>query len=157
MTVTLTTAASPNVTLSASRVTLSDSATLSGGSNPTGDIVFTLTEPGGSTFTETVTVNGNGTYTIPTSFTLPTVGPVVGAYSWTAQYTGDANNTSSNASVAQTVVSPASPVLNTTASPGGGLALTDSPATLTDTTVVRGILSHGNDHIHADWPRRLDL
>jgi len=138
MTVTLTTATSPNVSLSASRVTLSDSATLSGGSNPTGDIVFTLTEPGGSTFTETVTVNGNGTYTIPTSFTLPTAGPVVGTYSWTAQYTGDANNTSSNASVAQTVVSPASPVLNTTASPGGGLALTDSPATLTDTAQLLG-------------------
>ena len=68
---TLTTATSPNVTLSASRVTLSDTATLSGGSNPTGTITFTLTGPGGSIFdTETVVANGNGTYATPTGFTL---------------------------------------------------------------------------------------
>jgi hypothetical protein len=120
---TLTTATSPNVTLSASSVTLSDSATLSGGSNPTGDILFTLTGPGGFSFTQTDTVSsGNGIYTA--AATLPIAGTVAGTYSWTAHYTGDANNNPSNASVAQTVVSAASPALNTTASPGGGLALT---------------------------------
>src|SRR6185437_12985261 len=103
MTVTLTTAASPNVTLSASRVTLSDSATLSGGSNPTGDIVFTLTEPGGSTFTETVTVNGNGTYTIPTSFTLPK-GTVPGTYVWHVLYSGDGDNNTATANLENVTV-----------------------------------------------------
>jgi len=122
---TLTTAASPNVTLSASSVTLSDSATLSGGFNPTGDIVFTLTGPGGFTFTQTDTVSGNGPYSA--AVTLPTAGTVDGTYSWTAHYIGDANNNPSNASVAQTVVSPASPGLSTTASPGGvaGTTVTD--------------------------------
>jgi hypothetical protein len=66
--------------------------------------------------------SGNGIYTA--AATLPIAGTVAGTYSWTAHYTGDANNNPSNASVAQTVVSAASPALNTTASPGGGLALT---------------------------------
>jgi uncharacterized repeat protein (TIGR01451 family) len=125
---TLTTATSPNVTLSASRVTLSDTATLSGGSNPTGTITFTLTGPGGSIFdTETVVANGNGTYATPTGFTLPTAGTVTGTYSWNATYSGDPNNNGVSASPEPTVVSPASPGLSTTASPGGvaGTTLTD--------------------------------
>jgi uncharacterized repeat protein (TIGR01451 family) len=125
---TLTTATSPNVTLSASRVRLSDSATLSGGSNPTGTITFTLTAPGGTTAdTETVTANGNGTYATPTGFALPTAGTVAGTYSWNATYSGDPNNNAATASPEPTVVSPASPGLSTTASPGGvaGTTLTD--------------------------------
>ena len=42
--------------------------------------------------TETVTVNGNGTYTTPTGFTLPATGSVAGTYQWNASYNGDANN-----------------------------------------------------------------
>ena len=42
--------------------------------------------------TETVTVNGNGTYTTPTGFTLPTTGTVTGTYQWDASYSGDTNN-----------------------------------------------------------------
>ena len=133
MPATLTTATSPNVTLSTSRVTLSDSATLSGGSNPTGTITFTLTGPGNVTeFTDVVTVNGNGTYTTlqgtnPGGFTLPTSGTVAGTYSWNATYSGDPNNNGATASPEPTVVSPASPGLSTTASPGGiaGTTLTD--------------------------------
>jgi len=133
MPATLTTATSPNVTLSASRVTLSDSATLSGGSNPTGTITFTLTGPGNLIeFTDVVTVNGNGTYTTlqgtnPGGFTLPTSGTVAGTYSWNATYSGDPNNNGATASPEPTVVSPASPSLSTTASPGGpaGTTLTD--------------------------------
>ena len=55
-------------------MTLNDTATLAGGFNPTGTITFTLFHNGGTTpvDTETVTVNGNGTYTTPTGFTLPT-------------------------------------------------------------------------------------
>jgi hypothetical protein len=124
---TLTTVASPNVTLSDSAVTLSDSATLSGGSNPTGVIVFTLIGPGGFTFTETDTVSGNGIY--PAEVRLATAGPVVGTYFWTAHYGGDVNNnaaTDQGTSAEQTVVSPASPGLSTTASSGfPGSTLTD--------------------------------
>ena len=124
----LTTAASPDVTLSRSVVTLRDSATLSDGSNPTGTITFTLIAPGGLTVdTETVAVNGDGTYTTPTGFTLPTAGTVAGTYSWNATYSGDPNNNPANASPEPTVVSRASPGLSTTASPGGvaGTTLTD--------------------------------
>src|SRR6516165_6563326 len=103
---------SPNVTLSASRVTLSDSATLSGGSNPTGTITFTLTAPGGTTVdTETVAVNGNKTYATPVGFTLPTAGTVAGTYSWNATYSGDPSNNGATASPEQTLVSPSSPSL----------------------------------------------
>ena len=43
-------------------------------------------------YTETVTVSGNGTYTTPIGFTLPTSGTVIGTYQWVATYSGDANN-----------------------------------------------------------------
>ena len=42
--------------------------------------------------TETVAVSGNGTYTTPTGFTLPTTGTVTGTYQWDATYSGDGNN-----------------------------------------------------------------
>src|SRR5262249_27037955 len=53
--------------------TLKDSAALSGGYFPTGSIVFTLIAPDGTTVLdkETVTVNGNGTYTTPVGYALP--------------------------------------------------------------------------------------
>src|SRR5262249_747244 len=69
------------VTLDPNKVTLADTALLAGGNSPTGTITFTLVSPGGVTVnTETVTVNGNGAYTTPTGFTLPTSGPVTGTY-----------------------------------------------------------------------------
>ena len=37
-------------------------------------------------------VNGNGTYTTPTGYTLPTTGTVTGTYQWDASYSGDGNN-----------------------------------------------------------------
>src|SRR5262249_42269631 len=70
---TLVTTASPTtVTLGPNVVILTDTATLSGGFNPTGDIVFELFHNGGSmpVFTEAVPVQGNGTYTTPTGFPL---------------------------------------------------------------------------------------
>ena len=72
-------------------------------------------------------MNGDGTYTTPTGFTLPTAGTVAGTYSWNATYSGDPNNNPANASPEPTVVSRASPGLSTTASPGGvaGTTLTD--------------------------------
>jgi hypothetical protein len=76
-------------------VVLKDSAVLSGGTNPTGTITFTLIYGGQTVDTETVTVNGNGTYTTP-GYTLPTSGTVVGTYQWNASYSGDANNNTVN-------------------------------------------------------------
>jgi hypothetical protein len=49
-----------------------------------------LTTGGPPIDTETVTVNGDGTYTTPTGFTLP--GMVTGTFDWTVSYSGDPNN-----------------------------------------------------------------
>ena len=86
------------VTLGPNPVTLTDKATLEGGSDPTGTITFTLFHNGGTTsvHTETVTVSGNGTYTTPTGFTLPSTGATTGAYQWDATYSGDTNNATAN-------------------------------------------------------------
>jgi len=73
---------------------ISDSATLSGGTNPTGTITFNLYGPNDATctgaviFTSTVTVAGNGSYASTPVFT-PTA---TGTYRWIANYSGDANN-----------------------------------------------------------------
>ena len=39
-----------------------------------------------------MTINGNGNYTTPTGFTLPTT-DAAGTYQWDVAYSGDANNT----------------------------------------------------------------
>jgi hypothetical protein len=87
-------AAIPNLTTTTSLVglTLTDSATLSVGYFPTGNIVFTLVGPDGLVdATDTVTVNGNATYTTPSGFTAD----LPGTYTWNAMYLplGDMNNT----------------------------------------------------------------
>ena len=70
-----------------------DTASLSGGINPTGTITFRLYGPNDATctaasiFSSTVPVAGNGSY-VSGSFT-PLLG---GAYRWIAAYSGDANN-----------------------------------------------------------------
>jgi len=71
---------------------MTDSATLAGGDNPTGSITFSIFVTnqcsGAPIFTSTKTVNGNGTY-LSDAF-----GPLVVStfYSWQANYSGDANN-----------------------------------------------------------------
>jgi hypothetical protein len=92
----------PNPT-SASTMTmnLNDSATLSGGYNPTGTITFYLLPPGATSstplssavYTDTVTINGNGIYTTsmgsnPGGYDATTTG----TYEWVAIYNGDSNN-----------------------------------------------------------------
>src|SRR5262249_7363658 len=85
---TLVTTASSPVTLGTTAPTLSDSAVLAAGTNPTGSITFTLTGPAGFSYTQTDTVNGNGTYTArDTPAAL-----VAGTYTWSARYSGDVNN-----------------------------------------------------------------
>jgi uncharacterized repeat protein (TIGR01451 family) len=111
------------VTLGPNPVTLTDTATLSGGYHPTGDMVFELFYNGGSqpVFTEAVDVSGNGAYKTPTGFTLPTSGTVTGTYQWVVVfYSGDPNNDEapeSNPTQEQVTVSAASPAISTTPSP----------------------------------------
>ena len=118
---TLTTTASPGVTLGG---TVSDSATLAGGFNPTGTITFRLYGPNDATcssvavFTSNSAVSGNGTYN---SATFTPVLP--GTYRWIASYSGDANNNATanlcgDPSESVVVSSPvlATPTITTTAS-----------------------------------------
>ena len=77
---------------------LADVATLTGGSNLTGTITFSLFAPsdppctGSPVFTSVVIVNGAGSYT---SGTFPASSVTVdGTYQWVAVYSGDANNPS---------------------------------------------------------------
>lgn len=91
-----------------------DTATLSGGTNPTGAIAFRLYGPddatcaGPAVFTTSATVSGNGSYPSPT-FTPATPG----TYRWVAAYPGDAaNNPASapcNAANESVVVTPFTP------------------------------------------------
>ncbi|MEU8074374.1 hypothetical protein AB0B31_02920 [Catellatospora citrea] len=70
-----------------------DTATLSGGTDPTGTITFTLYGPGDATcsrtpvFTSTITINGNGAYE---SERFRPSQP--GTYQWVAAYSGDSDN-----------------------------------------------------------------
>src|SRR5262249_32639987 len=129
------TAASSAVALGTAAPTLTDSAALSGGSSPTGAITFVLTGPDGFSYTQPDTVNGNGSYTA--GDTPPASGMVVGTYTWSAHYSGDAVNSSSSdqgGTAEQTVVSTANPNVVTTASPGS-VTLGTSGSTLNDSAV----------------------
>jgi hypothetical protein len=92
---TLTTQATPSATLGEP---ISDTATLSGGDNPTGTITFHLwpsLEDCNNSANEVdtglspVTVDGNDTYP---SGDVDTTNLALGTYYWTADYSGDANN-----------------------------------------------------------------
>jgi uncharacterized repeat protein (TIGR01451 family) len=141
---TLVTTASPTtVTLTPDSFTtpptLTDTADLEGGFNPTGTIVFTLTGPGGVVSTRTDPVSGNGMYTA--SIPLLTTGTVAGIYTWTASYDGDNNNKPARdqgGTAEQTVVNPASPTLVTTASPASVTLPLAAPLPLTDTADLEG-------------------
>ncbi|MGH9126659.1 MAG: hypothetical protein ACRDZ8_18315, partial [Acidimicrobiales bacterium] len=76
--------------------TITDTATLSEGVNPTGSITFNLFAPsptddcsGQSQATSVVPVNGNGDYT-----SLPFSPTSLGTWHWTATYSGDGTNSS---------------------------------------------------------------
>lgn len=73
---------------------LNDSATLEGGADPSGTITFALYGPesqacsGEPRYTETVAVNGAGTYATVTGFAAD----VAGTWQWVASYGGDGSN-----------------------------------------------------------------
>jgi hypothetical protein len=136
----LETTASQAITLGTTAPTLSDTAVLGFGYFPTGNLVFTLTGPGGFMETQAVPVDhGNGPYMA--SITLPTTSPVAGTYTWTVHYGGDDNNNPANDEggfTEQTVVHPATPAVVTTANPTGTIPLGPTPPTLTDSAVLSG-------------------
>ncbi len=128
---------------------LSDSATLSGGLNPTGNFRFRAYGPNdpacanAAVYTSAViTVNGNGTYASSPNFTPATAG----TYRWRATYSGDVNNAAAtgacNAAGETSVINQATPALATSASAGGaiGTTLTDQ-ASLGGGTNPKGTLT----------------
>jgi uncharacterized repeat protein (TIGR01451 family) len=132
------TTASSAVTLGTTAPTLSDSAVLSGGYYETGNLVFKLSGPNGFSYTQTDTLNGNGTYTA--SDTLPATGTVAGTYTWSVSYAGDGNNKAAvdqGGTAEQTVVGKASPSILTTPSLTT-VTLGTSSVTLNDTAVLSG-------------------
>jgi hypothetical protein len=126
---------------SAASLSLTDSATLSGGDHPTGQIVFTLYAPDGKTvvYTDTVPVNGDGTYTTsggdhPGGY-VPTM---AGTYQWVAVYGGDHVNAVAHdqgGAGEQETVSPATTAITTSASPACEVVNT---AALKDTAILSG-------------------
>ena len=80
------------VTLQNAPVTLEDTASLTNGYYETGTLTFTLYQGSTLVDTETVSVDGNGTYTTPTGYTLPSTGAVTGTYQWDASYAATAYN-----------------------------------------------------------------
>lgn len=111
--------------------TITDSATLSGGFGPTGELVFRAYGPGDATcddppaYEDAVTLSGSGPHA-PAGFD-----PAPGVYRWTAEYAGDANNeatsTACGAGDQSSIVSKASPALTGDATSAilVGLPITD--------------------------------
>ena len=140
---TITTQASGSVTLGGA---ISDTATLSGGSNPTGSITFSAFGPndsscgGTAAFVSSVAVNGNGQY--PSGSFVPSV---PGTYRFVATYSGDDQNkgvttSCSDPSESVTVIAPtpsptptatatatATPTATATATPTATATATASP------------------------------
>ena len=114
---------------------ISDTATLTGGFNPTGTVTFRLFGPGDTTCetpiaTRVGTVSGSGT---ASSGTVSAGG--VGTYNWTATYSGDASNNpvTSPCGDEQVVIVKATPGITTKPSgsvPAGGV--------VSDTATVTG-------------------
>jgi hypothetical protein len=135
------TQASPSIATSATasavvNTPIGDTATVSGGFNPTGTVTFSLFGPNNATctgtpvFTSTVPLTGgaatSGTFT-------PTI---AGTYRWTATYNGDTNNAPAtgpcNADNETTTVTQAQPTMTTSAT---GRATVGQPISDTATLV----------------------
>ncbi len=129
------TKASPNISTTPSPTSgsigdvLNDTASLTGGSSPTGNVTFKLFPPSDATcegspvFTQ---VDGAAPYTTGPGYTSL----VAGTYRWTADYAGDSSNNpaSSGCQAEQVVIGKASPTISTTPSAGGevGVVLNDT-------------------------------
>jgi parallel beta-helix repeat protein len=140
-------AASPSITTTPNTTTgmcgtsetLKDTATLAGAYNPAGTITFTLYSPNDTVLdTETMTVNGDGTYSTPRGYSLPT-NPAPGTYQWDASCSGDKNNntaTDYNDNAEQVMVGLANPSITTR--PSTTSATCGTSVTLMDTASLSG-------------------
>src|SRR5262249_19525512 len=83
-----------------------------------------------------VTINGDGTYALPTTV----LASQVGTYTWHASYAGDSFNNGAidNGQNESLTTVKASPTIFTTSNPTGALTLTGSTITVTDSAVVAG-------------------
>jgi len=119
--------------------TTNDSATLSGGNNPTGTITFSLTDPSNAiVYTDVVTVSGNGTYSTAAMGTNPGgfTPSMLGTYQWVASYSGDTNNTPVSTSPGD---EPVTAGCDQTLQPASGSVTLGS-----GTTCVSGMTINGN-------------
>ena len=122
-------------------VHLNDSANVTGGDGPTGNVTFYLFAPGatcattntaGAAYHETDSLSGGSAATNNTTFTSDTAG----TWTWLAKYNGDSNNNVawSDCSSEQVTVGKASPGIKTTPSAGG----TVGAVVINDTGVLSG-------------------
>jgi hypothetical protein len=138
----------PNPTSGSIGTELNDTATLTGGSTPTGNVTFKLFPPSDATCQGTpvfTQVDGSSPYTTGPGYTSL----VTGTYHWTADYAGDANNNAASSACSdESVVISGNPSTITsisssaaTVSAGGTITLTvteqnDGDVNLTDADVV---------------------
>jgi len=141
----ITTQASPNIFVGGG--TISDTATLTGGTAPTGTITFKLYGPndaacgGAVIFTSTVAVNGNGSYS-SANYT-PTV---PGTYRWVASYSGDnANSAATTLCTDPTEAVTANPTPTPTATATATATPTATPAAQTLNVSTRMRTDTGNN------------
>jgi len=113
---------------------LTASVVLANGSTPGGTITFTLFAPDGKTVvdTETVPVNGNGTYKTPAGY-LPTA---AGAYQWQAAYSGDSSNKPATSVKATESVTMGTPTITPT--PGATVVLGTGARMSSSATLASG-------------------
>ena len=87
-----------------------------------------------------MTVTGNGSYSTPIGYTLPTTTTVTGTYEWVASYRGDSNNNpaSSRNGDEPVTVDPASPTISTAANPATVTLNAGGSPTLNDSATLAG-------------------
>ena len=96
----------PSLGGSVGTVVLNDTGKVSGGDNPGGSITFNLYDPahtdcsGAPAYTQTVPVSGIGSFSTGNT----TAANLSGTWSWTADYSGDANNNGASSGCGQETV-----------------------------------------------------
>ena len=120
-----------------------DSATLSTGYDPTGQITFLLYAPDGTTvlYTDHVTVSGNGVYGTTSGDEPGGYVPLVaGAYQWVASYSGDVNNEGVSGAMGDepVIATSQSAFLTTSATPSNLTLDSSGSPTLMDSGTLTG-------------------
>jgi hypothetical protein len=131
---------------------LNDTATLTGGSSPTGTIVFALylgtCTPAHLLLAQAATVSSAAA---STSIGYTTT--VVGTYHWAAYYSGDAHNNSDVTGCGEPVVIAHTPTIVTNASAGGSIG---AAITVTDTATLTGAFGTPTGNVVFDLYGPLD-